>query len=100
MDATEDREVLDTALTLIHSRQHVSPKRLGEPGPDREQMAKILGAACAGLSSGKALYSRRMRKLFRLAADEQPLCFMTVGTVLRRKPPRPRPTTGDYTSTL
>ena len=197
MDATEDREVLDTALTLIHSRQHVSPKRLGEPGPDREQVAKILGAAgaapdhglltpwrliivprerrdllaeafaealderdedatdvqrrearekahrgpflilvvarlgaalgpthpqerlvsagCAvqnmllaahamgfgaGLSSGKALYSRCMRKLFRLAADEQPLCFMTVGTVLRRKPPRPRPTTGDYTSTL
>ena len=30
MDSTMDQEVLDAALTLIHSRQHTSPKRLGE----------------------------------------------------------------------
>jgi hypothetical protein len=45
MDSTADREVLDAALTLIHSRQHTSPKRLGDPGPDREQIEKILSAA-------------------------------------------------------
>ncbi len=197
MSSNEDQEVLDTALTLIHTRQHVSPKRIVDPGPDREQVEKILAAAgaapdhgrltpwrlviipperrhllgeafaealverdeqateiqkqearakahrgpflilvvarlgmalgpvhpqerlisagCAvqnmllvahamgfgaGLASGRALYSRHMRELFKLAEDEQPLCFLTVGTVSRSKNPRPRPAVGDYTSTL
>jgi nitroreductase len=197
MDSTADQEVLDAALTLIHSRQHISPKRLGDPGPDREQIEKILSAAgaapdhglltpwrliiipperrhllaeafaealaerdgeatevqkqearakasrgpflvmvvarldpelgpthpqeriisagCAiqnmlltahamgfgaGLSSGRALYSQQVKLLFGLSAHEQPLCFMTVGTVQRRKSPRPRPVMADYTSTL
>lgn len=197
VNSTEHEEVLDAALTLIHSRQQTSPKRLGDPGPDLEQVERILTAAgaapdhgqitpwrlvvippgrrnllaeafaqalderdgaateeqkqdarekayrgpflvmviarlgtalgtthpherlisagCAiqnmllaahamgfgaGLSSGRALYSQRMRLLFGLAADEQPLCFMTVGTVLRGKPPRARPTMADYTTTL
>ena len=197
MDSTADQEVLDAALTLIHSRQHTSPKRLGDPGPDCEQIETILNAAgaapdhglltpwrlmviaperrlllsetfaealverdgeateiqkrearakasrgpflvmvvarldpelgpthpqertisagCAiqnmlltahpmrfgaGLSSGRALYSQRMKALFELGAHEKPLCFMTVGTVQRRKSARPRPVTADYTSTL
>ena len=197
MSSGTDYEVIDAALTLIHSRQHVSPKRVGDPGPDREQLAKILTAAAAapdhgrltpwrlviipaerrqllaaafaealverdpaatevqkqdardkayrapllllviarldpalgpthpqerlisagcaiqnmllaahamgfgaGLSSGRALYSQQLRRLFRLADDEQPLCFLTVGTVLWGKHSRPRPALGDYTSTL
>ncbi len=197
MDPTLDQEVLDAALTLIHSRQHVSPKRLGDPGPDPAQIELILGAAgaapdhgllnpwrlivipperrallgeafaaalierdgaatkvqieeargkalrgpflllvvarldpglgpthpqerlvsagCAiqnmlliahalgfgaGLSSGRALYAEQMRSLFGLSAHEQPLCFLSVGTVMRRKPARPRPITADYTSIL
>ena len=197
MSSPENQEVLDAALTLIHSRQHVSPKRLGDPGPDREQVEKILTAAgaapdhgqltpwrlviipperrhllaeafaealverdsdateeqkqearekahrgpflvlviarldpalgpthpqerlisagCAvqnmllaahamgfgaGLSSGRALYSRQVRVLFGLAAEEQPLCFVTVGTVTKHKSSRLRPAMGDYTSTL
>ena len=197
MSSTEDQEVLDAALTLIHSRQHTSPKRLGDPGPDREHIEKILTAAgaapdhglltpwrlvvipperrhllaeafadalverdleatdeqkqearqkahrgpflvmviarldlalgathpqerlisagCAvqnmllaahamgfgaGLSSGRGLYSESMRQLFRLAAEEQPLCFITVGTVMKRKSAMARPTMGDYSSTL
>jgi len=196
-DSTADQEVLDAALTLIHSRQHTSPKRLGDPGPDPAQIEQILGAAgaapdhglltpwrliivpperrhllavafagalverdgeatevqkqearakafrgpflalvvarldpelgpthpqervisagCAiqnmlltahamgfgaGLSSGRALYSQRMKALFGLSAHEQPLCFMTLGTVQRRKAPRPRPVMADYTTTL
>ncbi len=197
MDSTADQEVLDAALALIHTRQHVSPKRLGEPGPDPGQVGTILGAAgaapdhgrltpwrliiipperrhllgaafaealierdgeasavqkqearekalrgpflllvvarldpalgdthpqerivsagCAiqnmllaahamgfgaGLSSGRALYSRQLRSLFGLGAHEQPLCFLSVGTVTKRKPARPRPATTDYISTL
>jgi len=197
MSSTEHQEVLDAALTLIHTRQHVSPKRLGDPGPDPKQVEKILTAAgaapdhgqltpwrlvvipperrhllaeafaealverdgdateiqkqearqkayrgpflvmviarldpalgpahprerlisagCAvqnmllaahamgfgaGLASGRALYSQRMRLLFGLTDEEQPLCFMTVGTVTRGKSPRAKPTAGDYTSTL
>ena len=197
MNSNEEQEVLDAALTLIHSRQHVSPKRLGDPGPDREQVEKILtatgaapdhgqltpwrliivpperrqlladafaealaerdeeateaqrqearnkahrgpflllavarlgaalgpvhpqerliSAGCAiqnmlltahamgfgaGLSSGRALYSRSVRELFQLAEDEQPLCFLCVGTVTTSKSPKQRPALGDYTSTL
>ncbi len=197
MDSTTDQEVLDAALKLIHSRQHTSPKRLGDPGPNREQIEKILNAAgaapdhgrltpwrlivipaerrhllgetfaealverdgeateiqkqearekasrgpflvmvvarldpelgpthpqeriisagCAiqnmlltghamgfgaGLSSGRALYSDQMRLLFRLSVHEQPLCFMTVGTVLKPKSARSRPVVTDYTSVL
>jgi nitroreductase len=197
MDPTADLDVLDATLTLIHTREHVSPKRLGEPGPDRGQIETILGAAgaapdhgrlnpwrliiipperrgllgaafaealaerdsdatpvqkqearekafrgpflalvvvrldpalgdthpqermisagCAiqnmlfvahamgfgaGLSSGRAMYSRQLRTLFRLGAQEQPLCFLSVGPVTTRKSLRPRPGMADYTSTL
>ena len=188
---------MDTVLTLIHSRQHVSPKRLGEPGPNREQIEQILTAAgaapdhgqitpwrlvvisperrhllgevfaealverdpkateaekqdarakarrapflvmviarldpalgaahpqerlisagCAvqnmllaahamsfgaGLASGRALYSQRMRRLFGLTEHEQPLCFLTIGTVTRNKSGRARPKAADYTTEL
>ncbi|MBE0626090.1 MAG: nitroreductase [Burkholderiales bacterium] len=197
MDLGTAQEVLDAALTLIHTRQHASPKRLDEPGPDPGQIEMILGAAgaapdhgrlnpwrlivipperrqllgaafaealverdgdatevqkqeamakafrgpflvlvvarldpalgdthpqeriisagCAvqnmllvahamgygaGLASGRALYSRQMNLLFGLRADEKPLCFLSVGTVSRSKPTRPRPLISDYTSTL
>lgn len=197
MTYPSDQEVLDAALTLIHTRQHASPKRLGDPGPDPAQIETILGAAgaapdhgrinpwrlivipperrhllgeafaaallerdsaatevqqqearakaqrgpflalavlrldsalgdthpqertisagCAiqnmllaahamgfgaGLSSGRALYSRQIRSLFALAADEQPLCFVSVGTVTTSKSPRPRPRAADYSSTF
>lgn len=197
MDSPSDQEVLDAALALIHSRQHVSPKRLGDPGPDPAQLETILGTAgaapdhgrltpwrliiipperrhllgdafaealterdseatevqkqearakasrgpflvlvvarldpelgpthpqerlisagCAiqnmlltaramgfgaGLSSGRALYSQQMRSLFGLSSHEQPLCFMTLGTVQKSKPSRLRPVMSDYTTTL
>ena len=197
MNRNEDPDTLEAALTLIHSRQHISPKRLGEPGPDERQLAIILNAAgaapdhrrltpwrlvivpgerrsllaeafaaalaerdpgaaewqlqeardkayrgpflalaiarlglslgkthpqerliaagCAlqnmlltahamgfgaGLSSGTSLYSPRLRQLFHLGDDEQPLCFLSVGTVTRGSTSKPRATMADYTSSL
>ena len=53
MTFPSEQEVLDAALTLIHTRQHVSPKRLGDPGPDAAQLEKILGAAGAAPDHGR-----------------------------------------------
>ena len=197
MDTPIEKEVLDTVLTLIHTRQHVSPKRLGEPGPDAAQTEEILRAAAAapdhgrlnpwrliiiprerreqlgdafaealaerdaastavqreearakaqrapllvlavvrldpelgethprermisagcaiqnmllaahamgfgaGLASGRALYSRQLRALFKLTEHEEPLCFFSAGTVTTGKASRPRPLVSDYTTTL
>lgn len=181
--------------TLIHSRHHVSPKRLGEPGPTREQINEILNAAgaapdhgrvtpwhfyeitqqsraklgetfaqclidrdqkaseiqiedarnkalrgpllllavaklgntdeqipaqekfisagcaiqnvllsahgmgfAAGISSGKAIYSQRMKDLFSLQENEVPLCFITIGTATSKKDGRIRPDFSIYSS--
>ena len=53
MDIPIEKEVLDTVLTLIHTRQHVSPKRLGDPGPDAAQTEEILRAASAAPDHGR-----------------------------------------------
>ncbi|MDP3323009.1 MAG: nitroreductase family protein, partial [Hydrogenophaga sp.] len=62
-------------------------------------MATALGFGSA-LTSGKALKSDTLRACFGLAAAEQALCFVSVGTVLSRKPARARPAVADYVSTL
>ena len=78
--------------------------------PEQE---KIISAGCAiqnillianalgygsGLSSGKALYSQKMRELFLLKDKEQPLCFITIGTISTHKPNKDRPDASSYTS--
>lgn len=45
----------------------------------------------AGLASGQSMQSVHLRQLFRLHADERAICFVNVGTVAQRKPPRTRP---------
>ncbi|MDP3884805.1 MAG: nitroreductase family protein [Hydrogenophaga sp.] len=62
-------------------------------------MATALGFGSA-LTSGKALKSDTLRACFGLGASEQALCFVSVGTVLSRKPARARPAVADYVSTL
>jgi nitroreductase len=52
----------------------------------------------SGLSSGKALQSPRLRSLFHLADHEDPICFITIGTVTQNKPGRIRPSVSDYHS--
>ena len=60
-------------------------------------MANALGFG-SGLSSGKALYSQKMRELFLLKDKEQPLCFITIGTISAHKPNKQRPDPSSYSS--
>ena len=62
-------------------------------------MATAQGYGSA-LTSGKALKAPSLRALFQLAASEQALCFISIGTVVSRKAVRARPTAGAYVSTL
>ena len=61
--------------------------------------ATALGFGSA-LTSGKALQSQVLRSLFALAQGEHALCFISVGTVLSRKPARVRPVPSQYLGTL
>lgn len=45
----------------------------------------------AGLSSGRAMQSAALRSAFGLADGEEAVCFVTVGTEIKHKPPRVRP---------
>lgn len=47
MNPPSDAAYLDLALSLIHSRHNVLPRRLVEPGPSATQLQTILGAAAA-----------------------------------------------------
>ena len=62
-------------------------------------MAHALGFGGA-LTSGKALASAPLRRLFDLRADEQALCFVNIGTVVKARPVRLRPQAAQYVSTL
>ena len=62
-------------------------------------MATALGYG-SSLTSGKALKAPCLRALFALAAPEQALCFISIGTVKSRKAVRTRPPAQAYVSTL
>lgn len=85
----------------------------GERGDDPEVdlSERILSAGCAvqnlllmatalgfgsALTSGKALKSDALRRLFGLLESEQALCFISIGTVVSHKAGRPRPVVADY----
>jgi nitroreductase len=89
--------------------------RLGPAEPDIPSAERLvsLGAAVqnmllaahamgfgSGLTSGQAMGSPRMRSLFALAQGEQPVCFVNIGMVVRHKPPRVRPASNVFCSTL
>ena len=54
----------------------------------------------SGLTSGKALQSGALRRLFGLQPDEQALCFVSVGHVGQARKPRERPPVSAYFSRL
>lgn len=76
---------------------------------------RVLSAGCAlqnllltataqgfgsALTSGQALQSAPLRALLGLGAQQQALCFVSVGTVAARKPARLRPPAAAYVATL
>ena len=89
--------------------------RLGPTEPDIPALERMisLGAAIqnmllaahamgfgSGLTSGQALRSSQMRTLFGLSEGEQPVCFVNIGSVSKRKPLRPRPGPSEFISSL
>jgi nitroreductase len=116
-DASATTEQLDQAREKAHRAPLlllvVVDGQRGDPAVDLAE--RILSAGCAvqnmllmatamgygsALTSGKALGSQALRQRFDLAAGEQALCFLSVGTVAARRPARTRPTVADYCSTL
>lgn len=108
IDAAREKAYRAPLLMLAVAR--LAPP--GDPVPDSE---RILSLGCAiqnmllaahalgfgaGLTSGQALGSSRMRELFSLAEGEHPVCFVNIGTVSQRKPMRARPPVEAFTSTL
>lgn len=86
-------------------------------GGDAEVPAheRVLSAGCAiqnlllsatamgfgsALTSGRSLRSPAIRRLFALGEDEDPLCFVSVGTVAAARPGRVRPAVGAFHSVL
>lgn len=62
-------------------------------------MATALGFGSA-LTSGKALKSDGLRRLFELAPTDHALCFVNLGSAQARKPARLRPHAAEYVSHL
>lgn len=62
-------------------------------------VATALGFASA-LTSGKALRSPALEQLFSLQAGEEAVCFLSLGTVTKRKPSCLRPEPRRYISFL
>ena len=55
MDLPAGLDFSEFANALIHSRQHVAPRRLVDPGPSGPQIQTILGAAAAAPDHGQLL---------------------------------------------
>jgi nitroreductase len=62
-------------------------------------MTTAMGLGSA-ITSGKALTSVGLHALFQLSSDELALCFISIGTVLSRKPAAPRPEINAFVSML
>jgi nitroreductase len=87
----------------------------GEPGDEIPVTERLISLGCAiqnmllmatalgfgsALTSGKALHARGLRALFALRDSEEAVCFLSLGTAVRRKPGRQRPQPGHYVSSL
>ncbi|MGV8894299.1 MAG: nitroreductase family protein [Burkholderiaceae bacterium] len=89
--------------------------QLGPAEPDIPALERMVSFGCAlqnmllsahamgfgaGLTSGQAMTSKHMQKLFALAGEEHPVCFINIGTASKRKPLLARPGPWEFTSTL
>lgn len=89
--------------------------RHGAEGDDVPSNERLISAGCAiqnmllmatafgygsALTSGKALHSTGLRRLFGLDSGEEAVCFVSFGTPLSSKPGRQRPQPSQYVSSL
>jgi putative N-acetylmannosamine-6-phosphate epimerase/nitroreductase len=89
--------------------------QLGARDPDIPASERMVSLGCAiqnmllaahaagfgaGLTSGQAMRAARMHELFALADGEEPVCFVNIGTVTKRKPLRSRPGAADFVREL
>lgn len=83
--------------------------------PDSNRSEAVISAGCAiqnillqanvmgygaGLSSGKALKGPEIKQLFNLSCDEEPLVFITIGSVIEQRDKRIRTSYLEYSSIL
>jgi len=89
--------------------------RLGSCEPPIPELERMVSVGCAvqnmllmahsqsfgsSLTSGQAMQSLRMRKLFDLSDGEEAVCFVNIGTVTKRKAPRLHPSPEGFVSSL
>lgn len=121
--ALQERDAEATAEQLAQAREKafraplllLAIARLGEANDEVPPAERLVSAGCAlqnmllmatalgfgsSLTSGKALHSAGLRQLFALAADEQALCFVNIGTAASTRKPRGRPGLERYVSEL
>jgi nitroreductase len=122
-DALLERDAMATPDQVAQAREKafrapllllaVVDAKCGDPAIDLQE--RTVSAGCAmqnmllmatalgygsSLTSGKALKSVSLRRLFDLGEDEHALCFISIGSVHTRKQERLRPVVSDYVSTL
>jgi nitroreductase len=122
-DALKERDPTATAVQMeqAHEKALRAPllillivdQKCGDPEIDLFE--RLVSAGCAvqnmllmstaqgfgsALTSGKALKSNCLRRLFQLHSDEHAICFLSIGTGENVKPPRRRPKTEQYVSYL
>lgn len=54
----------------------------------------------AGISSGNALYGPEIKAMLKLGVDDEPLAFLTIGSVIKHRDHRVKPAFSKYTSFL
>lgn len=116
-DAGATPEQIESAREKAHRAPWLSlvVACLGPREPDIPMLERMVSVGCAvqnmllcahsmafgaGLTSGQAMSSPRMRSLFQLQAGEEAVCFINVGTPSNRKVPSLRPEPSEFVSSL
>lgn len=87
MDSPAGLDFSEFANALIHSRQHVAPRRLVDPGPSGPQIQAILGAAAAAPDHGQLLPWRFVL----VPVDKRELLAEVFGLALQDRDPGATP---------
>jgi nitroreductase len=116
-----DKRASDEQLERARAKAFRSPClmlvvcRTGGPPEEVSASERLVSAGCAiqnvllqstamgfssGLTSGKAMRSRTLRRLFDLSETEDALVFVNIGTAMRHPLPIHRPQVDQYLTTL